>query len=34
MAFDANAASADTGFYARYMCGYWAEQGFAILSGL
>jgi para-nitrobenzyl esterase len=33
MKFDSNAVSADDGFYARYRCRFWAEQGFGILSG-
>ena len=33
MTFDANAASADADFYARYKCGFWAQQGFGTLSG-
>jgi para-nitrobenzyl esterase len=33
MKFEADGAAADTGFRARHKCDFWAEQGFANLSG-
>jgi para-nitrobenzyl esterase len=33
MRFDATRVSADTEFYTRYNCKFWAEQGFGLLSG-
>ncbi len=33
MKFDSNTVGADTDFYARHKCEFWAEQGFGILSG-
>ncbi len=33
MTFESSVAKADTGFYARHKCGFWAEQGFGTLSG-
>lgn len=33
MTFASSTVHADTGFYARHKCGFWAEQGFGVLSG-
>jgi para-nitrobenzyl esterase len=33
MRFDATRVGADTEFYTRYKCKFWAEQGFGLLSG-
>ncbi|MBK5122232.1 carboxylesterase family protein [Burkholderia sp. R-69980] len=33
MKFDTNSVSADTDFYVRHQCAFWAEQGYALLSG-